>query len=60
MIHTCICNYGSIRVIVEVLFSMKVMCVCVVGVHLGNTGRVRMLRNSRSQQLSDVRNNRFH
>jgi len=39
---------------------MKVMYVCVVGVHTGNTGRVGMSRNSRSQQLSDVRNNRFH
>jgi len=39
---------------------MKGMCVCVVGVHTDNTGRVGMLRNSMSQQLSDVRNNRCH
>ena len=61
MIRTCIIlNYGCIRVIVGVWFSLKGMCVCVLGVHTGNTGRVGMLRNSRSQQLSDVRNNRCH
>ena len=36
MIHTCIWNYGSIRVIVGVWFSMKGVCVCVVGVHTGS------------------------
>ena len=60
MIGTCIWNYGSIRVIVGVWFSMKRICVCVLGVHKSNTARVGMLRDSRSQQLSDVRNNRCH
>lgn len=60
MIGTCIWNYGSIRVIVGVWFSMKGACVCVVGVHTGNTRRVEMIRNNRTQQLSDVRNDRCH
>ena len=39
---------------------MKGTYVCVVGVHVGNTRRVEMMRNNRSQQLSDVRNNMCH
>ena len=41
-IHTCICNCGSIRLIVGVhsmLVSMKGSCMCVVGVHTGSTRR---------------------
>ena len=60
MIRTCIWNYRSIKLIIGVRFSMKGMCVCVVGVHTGNTRRGGMMRNNKSHQLSDVRNNKCH